>query len=173
MHPPISNIILFAFLWLIFSLSTIISRSVHVWCKWYHFILFKDFLVLSDAVSNYQCPRPPILFPFSHMTFKPVVDSFGWKHLYPHPASHSCLWPHFSCAHRGTSSSGACFCCHTLSDAVLLALFLGELAAWHSSLLPTSAIARNLFCFLPPYKNNNVPSQVLLKMGPWFWDSLT
>lgn len=50
---------------------------------------------------------------------------------------------------------------------------LGELAAWHSSLLPTSAIARKLFCFLSPYKNNNVPSQVLLKIGAWFWDSLT
>lgn len=76
-------------------------RSVHVWCKWYYFILFKDFCPFWCCLQLSMPTAPPTLFPFSHMTFKPVMDSFRLEALVPTPSfSQLPLPPLFLCTQR-------------------------------------------------------------------------
>ena len=91
-------------------------------------------LVLSDAVCIYQClPPSNSLSSFSY-DIQASGGQLQLKALVPAPSFAQLPLPHFSCAHRGTSASGVCFCGHTLSDVVLLALFLGE---WQPDILPS------------------------------------
>lgn len=128
MHPPISNITCY-----LHPLSDFFT-----WIRWFQGLSMFGASGIAFCLKTF-CPfwcclqlsmphAPTTLFPFSHMTFKPVMDSFGWKHLYPTPPSHSCLCPHFSCAQRHLIFRSLFLLPYAFRCGPAGSLFLGELA---------------------------------------------